>query len=201
MAHFTKIELEKSHVAVCPNCHEWLWKTGTNSGLFGKTSIEKAAQYLASDGDKIQFRAGPPAPTTAYTEFDAQLHKGNCPHCGEGYWFITAAFPETPVQNTEPPAFVCDEGYIDILDGGDGAFLGDRRVDQWTIMRQRACWQGREIRIDVHMIGPFPGGDSLVGPNGVSRCQQSDTEGRDIWAMAAEIVARIAPDAVDFLRS
>ncbi len=203
---FAAIEAGKPHVAVCPTCHDWLWKVGPQSGFFGKADLERAKTHIASDGDTVQM--DPPAPLTAHTEFDAQLLKGECPHCGADYWFLTIALPECPVSNlasAEIPQFVCDEGYIEIGDQVDGAYRGDPAMiaDLWTVMRQRARWQGRYIRLDVHMVGPFGGAESLVGPHGVASCRAARAADgtTNIWLLASEIVAMIAPAAVKLLRS
>jgi hypothetical protein len=89
---FSPITESAPHVAVCPSCRQWLWKIDPKSGFFGTAPIEKAMQYMASDGDTVQFGPDSPAPLTAFSEWDAQLLKGECPHCGEGYWFITASY-------------------------------------------------------------------------------------------------------------
>lgn len=208
MSTFTSIVAGAEHVATCPSCKQWLWKVGPDSGFFGNAPMEKAMRYMASDGDTVQMGAEPPAPLAAYTEYDAQLLKGECPHCAESYWFVTAAYPEVPVANGSPapgypPSFICDEGYIEILDQVDGTFRGDDTVaGGWVLLRHRARWKDREIRLDVHMIGPFANGKALVGPDGVSGCglNSGDESRRSIWAEAAALVRAVTPVAVGVLR-
>ncbi|CAH1691750.1 hypothetical protein BOSEA31B_20698 [Hyphomicrobiales bacterium] len=205
MTIFTRIETE--YVASCPSCKQWLWKVGPNSGFFGKAPLETATRYIASDGDTVPFVEEPPAPLTAYTEYDATLLKGECPHCGDGYWFVTASYPEVPVSNGPrggPAGFICDEGRIEITDRVEGAFIGDPAVtDTWVQMRQSARWDGRDIRVDVHMIGPFSGGDDLVGSIGVSSCGMAagNESRRTIWETAADLVKAVTPAAIDSMRA
>lgn len=202
---FSRIETE--HVATCPSCKQWLWKVEPNSGFFGKAPLETATKFIASDGDTVPFVGEFPAPLEAYTEYDAVLLKGECPHCSQGYWFITASYPEVPVANggsTPPAGFICDEGYIEISDQVEGTFIGSPTItDRWVQMRQRASWDGRDIRLDVHMIGPFAGGDDLVGSNGVSSCGMiaGNEPHRTIWARAAELVKAVTPAAIESIRA
>ena len=202
----TFLRIETEHVADCPSCRKWLWKIGPNSGFFGKAPMETATRYIASDGDTVPFGGELPVPLKAYTEYDATLLKGECPHCGNGYWFVVAAYPEVPVSNWSAGStagFICDEGYIEISDRVEGAFLGvGTVVGGWVQMRQRARWGGRDICLDVHMIGPFQGGDDLVGATGVSCCgTTSENEPRrSIWGTAADLVRAITPGAIESLR-
>lgn len=204
MTDFTPILAGDEHVAICPTCKQWLWKIGPASGFFGNACIERAGRYLASDGDTIMFRGGAmPEPLTVHTQWDAQLLKGECPHCGEGYWFITAAYPETPVGNagSSPESFLCDESYIDILDQVDGTLRGDADIAAgWVVLRQNARWQDRHIRIDVHMVGPFSGGDNLIGEHGVAACGCGAANGHDIWDKARDLVRAITPIAFEHIR-
>jgi hypothetical protein len=120
------------------------------------------------------------------------------------------SYPETPVAN-QGLSFICDESYIDVLERVDGAYLGDPTVvepimgsdgpwaQSWVALRQRAAWEGRNIRLDVHMIGPFPNGDTLVGKFGVASCGCGGAGGHDIWAKAAQLVTVITPHAVAWL--
>ena len=191
--------IEAGHYeANCPECGGWLWRVGPDSGFFGNTNLEKASQYVASDGDSISMKQ-PPAPLSDWTEFDAKLLKGECPHCDASYWFVLAAFPEVPVSNLAPtdhPCFLCDESYLDIL--GRVTATWSNEAEQWTVMRQRARWSGREFDLDVHIVGPFEGGESLVGSNGVSSCV-GGPEAKAIWKTAAEVVTMIAPSAKELL--
>lgn len=204
MADFTRIESE--HVATCPSCEQWLWRVGPSSGFYGGNEIERPMKYMASDGDTLPFGEDLPFPLEAYTEFDAELLKGECPHCNEGYWFVLVAYPEIPISNTgleSEVAFICDPGRIEIGDHVDGAFIGDPSVAQrWVQMRERARWGGRDIYVDVHLVGPFPGGDILVGPAGVGSCSigSGGEDQRDIWADAVALVRAITPPAIASLR-
>jgi len=201
MSRFAPVSADAPHVATCPSCGEWLWKIKPDSGFFGAAPIEKAMRYLASDGDTVIFPGGAmPPPLSSNTEWDAQVLMGACPHCGGGYWFITVAYPERAIDNGNG-SFVCDEGYIDILDQVDGALVGDATVcERWVLLRQRAQWQEAAIRLDVHMVGPFSDGDRLVGEHGVSGCGGGG-DAADIWALAREVVRAITPSAVAYLRA
>jgi hypothetical protein len=113
---------------------------------------------------------------------------------------VIAVYPEEPVDNggDEEPMFFADE--ITVADDEQPAAYSGQfpQAPQWVVMRQSILWNGKRLRMDTHLVGPFATNGGLDGPYGVAHCSGS---GAEIWAKAADILHHVTPHAVTFLKS
>lgn len=151
-----------------------------------------AVRYL--DGDTINVSETIPAEgmglclkTANYSLFTT-LHLGRCESCGSTCYLVELDAIANPNVNDD----WCDKYFWrneEIFEVAKAAAARPRLTienvpDEWAVeLTDTAAGV-----LQRHYFGPFVGGEELLGPYGVARC-----EGGDIWENAAQLLGRIWP--------